>query len=332
MPHVIVVEHMHYAEAFDGFYVDGVDRRRSEQMVLGSGETFARALDQAADGFATPAYMLEDGARPGRDLDARNTVRHCVIPLPPSWHGRPPAWRRPGASLHGTTPDELTQSLHEHWRSMMGPIHEQTLATYRRAAEWSRPAGVVCILVGHGGPFYPAIGGTAEMTADVAPVQAARIHTSDVEFIREQLQGRDAHQVDVSGWTASQRLVHQMGLTFREHRVRRVDFMTCSVGMTYLGQHFLELLHAVWGRPVRGLVGDFAPGGDGHGFDWMVYGRVAAPEPAPDGVNVTGRSSGLWTMQSTEDPIATSERHEPADFPGYVPDRLFRSSSGRLLR
>lgn len=323
MAHVIVVEHPGYAAVYRTFGQDG----HNDRLTLDQGEGWARYVDEHADSVATPAYLAE-GTQPSphRPLAHQgNRVAHCVVPLPAAWAGRVPAYLRQGLpqTQRPLTAQELDANFRRTNRGVRDQIVAETLSTYQRAARWSRPHGVVSILVGHGSTHVGFHGHPGLVTLDLAPACAAQSSTRMLRQLETRVrelrrQGLSFREVAEQDWESHDKFVLQTGVAFRAARVRRIDMMVCQTGIGPQGRIFLNRLARLWGAQVRGMRGSSRFGQDGTWYVDFPTRLPAPPGTRPRALRLSDKFAGY---------LGTSAK-TPGPMPGYPPDSMFGSSDG----
>lgn len=324
MPHVIVVENPRYSRAYSSAERY---RRFNDRVTLNQGEAWAARVDEDADGVATPEYLAEHStARRRPQASLGNALTHCVIPLPAGWERFVPNPERPG--IYNTTlpQADLSRAVEAFQDQIRWRIVERTVETYRRAALWSRPHGVVSVLVGHGVSVKARDPDDSEVYLDVAPANAATASighlTQLAEMVRERRrQGRSFHDIAQGGWDSTSTVILRMADAFRRARVRRVDFLVCQTGIGAQGTQFLNLLQSFFGARVRGTRGNAIYTPEGH---WYIM-RPRGPNPRYRSGSY-GETGGVL---ATNDPAEQAHVETgPTPFPGYPNDAAFRSSTG----
>ncbi|MBZ0117145.1 MAG: hypothetical protein K8H88_09135 [Sandaracinaceae bacterium] len=311
MGFVIVCDHSRY-----GRVQRSAHERRSEQMAGWTGEAFAARLD-GRDSVWTLQSQAEDLELTRLPGGSANRITYRVVPPVPgaeTYYSGPPS--PPGLSV-----SEIQRWEASRRAGIQARVIEASLATYRIAARWARPRGVLGVLMGHGAPLIGYEGARSYIVADFAPAGMARLTTPKLEDLWER--SRASRHLDLDELRPEQRLVHEMGAVFRSQRVRRVDLLSCAIGYLDLGQRFIDTLHAFWRIPVRALIGISSYNARG---EWQVIGladyhRMSAPPLAPGQRHVVPPLGGLL-MQGPVDSMRT-------DPPGYFPDLLFRTSRMR---
>ncbi|MCA9621340.1 MAG: hypothetical protein KC731_20095 [Myxococcales bacterium] len=141
-------------------------------------------------------------------------------------------------------------------------VHRFTLAGYRDAARWAGRGGELGIVFNHSSPLslHLAPGGWLQIYRQTLE----RIHRSRE---REAEGGGDGDRELSLGDLVVSRIgdVLYGGPDQPARRpavgsrttpfIRRVNLLSCSVGVGEIGQAFLDWLQVVWGVPVRGLRG-----------------------------------------------------------------------------
>ncbi|MCA9605165.1 MAG: hypothetical protein KC619_06205 [Myxococcales bacterium] len=337
MPQVIVVEHPRYSQVYR---YPGTEWSCDDRHTLNEGEAWAEWVDRAADGVETPDYIAERSNDRERPLARQgNRVTHCVIPLPPHWNGRVQNMYRPGVPhIQGLSAEELQAGLGDYRYRISEAIAGASIATYERAARWSRPHGVVSILVGHGTSFFGQGGQPGYAQVDIGPGNSLAINTYflrglEGEVRRRRQTGQSFVQIaSASDWAPSARTVLRMGVAFRGAQVRRVDLLVCQTGIGLQGLTFLNLLARFWGTQVRGMRGS---AGYGAGGVWDVIRPIRRPETFSMRPQVTPPSMpGEGGVMASNDPAYRGTSiFMQGDIPGYPPDAMFNSSTnpGRSL-
>lgn len=330
MPLVIVVEHPRYAGVYSSVRRG---QEHDDRFTLFSGEGWAATVDELADGAATPQHLAEHSTSRRRPLaHLGNRVTHCVIPLPQAWQGTVPNGFRPGLRGRPNPGQGLRESVDNHIGQVQSEIVQRTIDTVQRAALWSRPRGVVSLLVGHGSTSkaVDAQGHVVGVSmVALAPAQAAEADNINLQEIATVVQEQRARGMsfraiaETPGWDVHSQAILRFGVAFRRARVRRVDLLVCQAGVGAQGQAFLDLLHRFWGTTVRAMRGTAAYAADGR---YWVYRPIA---PRPGALN-TGYRNGA-TIATNDPDYRGSRRFMEGAIPGYPHDSMFTTSRGGRL-
>lgn len=340
MPQVIVVDHPGYSRVYRR---PAQDHAVDDRLTLDLGEAWAEWVDEHADSVATPDYLAErstDSRRPLAHLG--NRVTHCVIPLPTSWAGRVPNYYRPPPPSTGGTPAtmaEVERQEGDRSAAIRADIAEMSAVTYERAARWSRPHGIVSILVGHGASVLGVGGTMSQAGVDLAPASAAFTSTNFLRALELQVRARReqgqtlAQMAAQSEWSSMSRLMLRSAVAFRAAGVRRVDLLQCQAGIGVQGLTFMNTLARFWGAQVRAMRGTAAYDADGRWY-------VIRPTFGPPTFSVRPDVPSYRSVEHSTDLLGTNHpayRGWPpyleSEMPGYPPDAMFHSSNnpGRPL-